>query len=214
MTRKRLSTRSQVSTTAVKPGALGGISGKNRGLFTLDHFCRRQDTNTNALQSFSHFYSFISMKGLLQCETLSFGFSKSIHCNSASLDSGVNCSDVQIMHFIVEQDLQTNVSQGLTPAARRVLKASTKKPTGQFDYCLKSTPLASTMQRYVGYKQGEKLGAVKQWILPGSKKWMFISNMELCFSVISPFVQLRSSNTVKLRKPQDNFLLFCVCVNT
>lgn len=44
MTRKRLSTRSYVSTTAVNPGALGGISGKNRGLFTLDHFCTRQET--------------------------------------------------------------------------------------------------------------------------------------------------------------------------
>lgn len=41
MTRKRLSMRSYVRTTAVKPWDWGGISGRKSGLFTLLHFYER-----------------------------------------------------------------------------------------------------------------------------------------------------------------------------
>lgn len=51
-------------------------------------------------------------------------FHDSIHCNSASLDSEVTCSNFQMMVYIMEQDLSNNVSWGLTEADHRVLKLS------------------------------------------------------------------------------------------
>ncbi len=112
MTRKRLSTRSQVSTTAVNPGALGGISGRNRGLFTLDHFCTRKEAKkAEAVQPeniFFHSSLYISMKSYCRASLMSSVsspvciFHDLIHCNSAPMDSEVTCSNFQMMVFIME----------------------------------------------------------------------------------------------------------------
>lgn len=135
MTLKRLSTRSYVRTTAVKPGALGGISGKKRGLFTLDHFCRRQKIgkiqSLFSLQT-SYFICFsTSLNNYCRASLMNSVsipvckvFHDSVQRYRASVDGEVTCSNFQMMVYIMEEDLSSFRSQRLKEGHRRPISST------------------------------------------------------------------------------------------